>query len=75
MLADIYRDVVYAVRTLIKSPSFTAVAIFALALGIGANTTVYSVVNALLNFPIPMERPRARDLHLQREPGARGHPK
>lgn len=57
MLADIYRDVVYAVRTLIKSPSFTAVAIFALALGIGANTTVYSVVNALLNFPIPMEDP------------------
>ena len=41
----------------IKSPSFTAVAIFALALGIGANTTVYSVVNALLNFPIPMEDP------------------
>ena len=57
MLADIYRDAVYAVRTLIKSPSFTAVAIFALALGIGANTTVYSVVNALLNFPVPMEDP------------------
>ncbi len=57
MLADIYRDVVYAVRTLLKSPSFTAVAIFALALGIGANTTVYSVVDALLTFPLPMEDP------------------
>lgn len=57
MLADLSRDVVYAVRTLLKNPGFTAVAILTLALGIGANTTVFSVASALINFPIPMNDP------------------
>lgn len=57
MAEDTMQDLKYALRMLVKNPVFSAVAILTLALGIGANTAIYTVVEAVLLEPLPFDEP------------------
>ena len=58
MIADLWQDLQYAIRLLRKKPAFTTMAIAIMALGIGANTAIFSLIRVVLLRPLPF-----KDLH------------
>jgi len=71
-MQNLWKDIQFGLRMLAKSPGFTAIAIITLALGIGANTAIFSLMNQIMLQRLPVKSPD--ELVVLRAPGlATGH--
>jgi putative ABC transport system permease protein len=70
-MRTLFADLRYAFRVMARTPSFAVAVVSVLALGIGANTTIFSIVNAVLLRPLPFEEPERLVRIFTRTPGGR----